>query len=467
MDGRRRAVAGASAHQPAQAARSSPVVFPPGPPQSFRTLFVYGPGRDPLGFFSNLATYGDLAHARVAREHLYYVGDPQIIRDIFVTNQHRFMKGRGLERAKRFLGEGLLTSEGQMHVRQRRLMQPAFHRERIASYANVMTGHAERMRNRWTDGSTIDVAQDMMRLTLGIVGKTLFDADVESQAPEVGEALTAVMASFWITMLPFADLIEKVPIPALRRSRRARARLDAIVYGMIAERRRSQRDRGDLLSMLLMAQDEEAGGGMTDLQVRDEAMTIFLAGHETTANALSWTWYLLSQSPEVEAKFHREIDRVLSRRLPTFADLPSLPYVEKVVTEAMRLYPPAWALGRRALEDYQVGEYLIPARSIIVTSPYLVQHDPRYFANPDRFDPDRWTPEFKAALPQFAYFPFGGGARRCIGESFAWMELVLVAATIGQQWRLSLVPGHPVVPQPVITLRLKHGLRMSVQRRAL
>jgi len=196
-------------------------------------------------------------------------------------------------------------------------------------------------------------------------------------------------------------------------------------------------------------------------------MTIFLAGHETTANALSWTWYLLSQSPEVEAKFHREIDRVLSRRLPTFADLPSLPYVEKVVTEAMRLYPPAWALGRRALEDYQVGEYLIPARSIIVTSPYLVQHDPRYFANPDRFDPDRWTPEFKAALPQFAYFPFGGGARRCIGESFAWMELVLVAATIGQQWRLSLVPGHPVVPQPVITLRLKHGLRMSVQRRAL
>jgi cytochrome P450 len=430
-------------------------------------MLIYGPGRDPLAFFASLAsTYGDLSHVHLAGEHLYLVNDPRVIRDILVTQQHKFMKGRGLARAKRLLGEGLLTSEGQVHIRQRRLMQPAFHRDRIASYATVMTQYADRARDVWTDGATIDVAQEMMRLTLGIVGQTLFDADVESQAPEVGAALTDVMESFWMMMLPFANVLEQLPIPALRRSRQARARLDAIIYGMIAERRRLQGDRGDLLSMLLMAQDEEAGGrGMSDVQVRDEAMTIFLAGHETTANALAWTWYLVSQSPEVEAKLQDEIDRVLGGRLPTVADIPSLTYVEKVVTESMRLYPPAWIIGRRALEDYQIGDYLVPAQSIIVASPYLVQRDARHFPDPDRFLADRWTPAFKASLPPFAYFPFGGGVRRCIGESFAWMELVLVVTTIAQRWQLRLVPGHPVVPQPVITLRLKHGLKMTAQRR--
>jgi cytochrome P450 len=235
---------------------------------------------------------------------------------------------------------------------------------------------------------------------------------------------------------------------------------------MIAERRRSPGDRGDLLSMLLMAQDEEAGGrGMTDRQVRDEAMTIFLAGHETTANALAWTWYLLSQSPEAEARLHEEIDRVLGGRLPTLADIPALPYAEQVVTESMRLYPPAWIIGRRALEEYALGDYIIPARGVVVMSPYLTHRDARHFPEPDRFLPDRWTPEFKAALPSFAYYPFGGGARRCIGESFAWMELVLVLSTIAQRWRLRLAPDQKVVPQPVVTLRVKNGLKMITQPR--
>jgi cytochrome P450 len=437
-------------------------------------MLIYGPGRNPLEFFSDLArTYGDLAYVRIAGEHLYLVNDPRHVRDILVTHQHKFMKGRGLDRAKRLLGEGLLTSEGAMHVRQRRLMQPAFHHKRIAGYAAVMTEYAERARSRWTDGETIDAAQEMMRLTLGVVGKTLFDADVESQTREVGRALTSVMESFWLMMLPFVDVLERLPIPALRRSRRARARLDEIIYRMIAERRASPGDRGDLLSMLLLAQDEEQsdvgdganGGRMTDLQVRDEAMTIFLAGHETTANALSWTWYLLSENPEVERKFHDEIDRVLAGRLPTIADIPSLPYVERVVTEAMRLYPPAWIIGRRALEPYAIDGYDIPARSIIVVSPYLIHRDARYYPEPDRFIPERWTPEFKAALQPFAYFPFGGGARRCIGESFAWMELVLVASTIAQRWRLRLVPNHPVLPQAVVTMRMKHGLRATVHER--
>jgi cytochrome P450 len=444
-----------------------PVAFPPGPPRSLRTLLVYGPGRNPLAFFQDLAkTYGDLAYVRTAGEHLFLVSDPRQVRDIFVTHQHKFMKGRGLDRAKRLLGEGLLTSEGAAHVRQRRLMQPAFHRDRIASYASVMTEYADRLRHGWTDGATVDASQEMNRLALAIVGKTLFDADVESQAKEVGTALTEVMESFWMMMLPFVDLLERLPIPAIRRSRAARARLDAIIYRMIAERRQAPGDRGDLLSMLLMAQDEEQSGrGMSDQQVRDEAMTIFLAGHETTANALAWTWYLLSQNPDAERAMHEEIDRVLHGRVPTIADLASLPYVEKVVTESMRLYPPAWIIGRRALEDYPIGGYVLPARSIVVVSPYLIQRDARYFAEPDRFVPDRWTPEFKSSLPPFAYFPFGGGARRCIGESFAWMELVLVASTIAQRWRLRLVPGHPVVPQPVVTLRMKHGLQMTVHAR--
>jgi cytochrome P450 len=441
-------------------------VAAPGPKPSVLGSLVYLPGRDPLAFFSNLArTYGDVVSYRMGGEQMFFVNDPQHIKDILVTNNKSFMKGRGLQRAKRILGEGLLTSEGAVHLRQRRLMQPAFHRDRIAAHGATMVAYADRMRSTWADGATLDIAREMNRLTLSIVGKTLFDADVESQAIEVGEALTGVMDTFWMMMLPFADVIERLPVPKLRRARMARVRLDAIIYRMIADRRASGRDHGDLLSMLLAAQDEDDGGVMTDQQVRDEAMTIFLAGHETTANALTWLWYLLGGAPDVEAKLHEEVGRVLGGRLPTLADVPSLPFIERVVTESMRLYPPAWIIGRRALVDYRVGDYVVPARSIIIMSPYVLQRDARYYAAPERFDPDRWTPEFRAGLPKFAYFPFGGGPRQCIGESFAWMELILLVATIAQRWRLRLVPGHPVVPQPLVTLRTKHGTRMSVVKR--
>ena len=441
--------------------------YPPGPPRSLRTMVIYGPGQDPLAFFSELArTYGDIAYVHMAAERLFLLNHPTLVKDVLVTNQRNFRKGRGLERARRLLGEGLLTSEGAMHLRQRRLLQPAFHRDRIASYADVMTSYADRIQDRWTDGEPLDMAREMMRLTLGIVGKTLFDADVESQARSVGDALTAVLDSFWLMMLPLIDVLERLPLPAFRRSRDARTELDRIIYGMIADRRSSPHDRGDLLSMLLMAQDEEGDGtGMTDEQVRDEAMTIFLAGHETTANALSWTWYLLGGAPEVEAEVHEEVDRVLGDRLPTLADLPNLPVVERVITESMRLYPPAWIMGRRVIDDYPVADYVIPARSIVIVSPYLLQRDARFFPEPERFMPSRWTPEFKARLPPFAYFPFGGGARRCIGESFAWMELILVASALARNWQFRTVPGHPVVPQPVVTLRIKHGLQMVATRR--
>jgi cytochrome P450 len=443
------------------------VAAPPGPKLSRIAQLVYRPGfGNPLEFFTRIArTYGDIAYYRMGGEQLFLVNDPQQIRDILVTNNRNFTKSRGLERTKLLLGKGLLTSEGAFHLRQRRLMQPAFHRDRIAGYGTTMVEYADRMRTAWTDGATLDIAREMNRLTLSVVGKTLFDADVESQAAEVGEALTGVMESFWMMMLPLAHVLERLPVPRMRRARIARARLDAIIYGMIAERRASGCDHGDLLSMLLNAQDEDDGGVMTDQQVRDEAMTIFLAGHETTANALMWTWYLLGGAPDVEAKVHEEIDRVLKGRLPTLGDIASLPTVERVVTESMRLYPPAWIIGRRAIADYPLGPYVAPARSILIMSPYIMQRDARYFAEPDRFNPDRWTPEFRAALPRFAYFPFGGGPRQCIGESFAWMELILLVATVAQRWQLRLVPGHPVVPQPLITLRAKHGMKMIVTKR--
>ncbi len=406
----------------------TPTAVPPGPKLSFFNQLIYRPGGDPLRFFTDLAqTYGDLVSYRMAGEQVFFVNSPQHIKDILVTYNRSFIKGRGLERAKRLLGDGLLTSEDPLHLRQRRLMQPAFHRERIASYAATMVAYADRLRQGWSGGATIDAAHEMMRLTLSIAGKTLFDLDVESQAAEVGRALTAVMESFWTAMLPMVDVLEKMPIPQLRRARLARARLDAIIYGMIDERRAGGRikDRGDLLSMLLLAQDDEAPAtvagasapGMSDRQVRDEAMTIFLAGHETTANALTWTWYLLSGAPEVERRLHDEVDRVLGGRLPAIGDIPNLPYIEQVVTEAMRLYPPAWIIGRRAIEPYRIDGYVAPARSIFVMSPYVIQRDARYYRAPDTFDPGRWTPEFRAALPKFAYFPFGGGPRQCIGES--------------------------------------------------
>src|SRR5581483_5627846 len=256
-----------------------------------------------------------------------------------------------------------------------------------------------------------------------------------------------------------------LPIPSTLRFRKAKARLDATIYRMIEARRVGSKDEGDLLSMLLLAQDEEGSGSMTDQQLRDAAMTIFLAGHETTANALTWSWLLLSQHPDVEAKLHAEVDEVLGGKLPTVEDLPKLVYTEKVLAESMRLYPPAWMVGYRAINDYAVGDYFLPAGSVILMSQYLMHHDPRYFPDPFRFDPERWTPEAKAARPKFSYFPFGGGPRVCIGEPFAWMEGILLIATFAQRWRLTLAPGYPVVLQPLITLRPKYGIRMTPEKR--
>jgi cytochrome P450 len=436
--------------------------LPPGPRRRIFGALV-APGRDTLAMLTGFAReYGDVTFLRLGGERCYFINHPQYVRDVLVTNQRNFTKSRGLERAKLLLGEGLLTSEGQHHLRQRRLIQPAFHRERIAGYGAVMVDYADRMRKRWRDGETFDVAKEMMRVTLAIAGKTLFDTDVESKADEVGVAVTEVLEGFWLNLLPGADFLQRLPIPPLRRATHARHRLDALIYQMIADRRASGRDHGDLLSMLIAAvDDEEAGGGMTDQQVRDEAMTLLLAGHETTANALTWTLYLLSQNPTAEATLHAELDRVLGGRTPSTADLPNLPYTRRVLAESMRLYPPAWLIGRRAIGAYRIDDYDVPPRAIIFMSPFVMHRDARFFPDPLTFNPERWTAEFEATLPKFAYFPFGGGARQCIGEQFAWMEGVLVLATVAQRWRLQLAPGQRIVPQPLVTLRAKYGVKMT------
>jgi len=441
---------------------------PPGPRRRVPALNALRMGRDPLAFLTSLRDqYGDIARVPLGPETLYLFSHPDLVRDVLVTNHRNFHKGRGLERAKMLLGEGLLTSEGEFHLRQRRLAQPAFHRQRVAAYGATMAAYGAARCDRWQAGATIDAHKEMMVLTLGVVGKTLFNADVEHEAAEIGAALATTFESFnFGFFLPFGELLERLPLPATLRFRKARARLDATIYRLIEERRRSGGDRGDLLSMLLLAQDTEGdGGGMTDVQLRDEAMTIFLAGHETTANALTWTWYLLSQHADIEARVHAEIDSALGGRLPTADDLPALPYTRMVLAESMRLYPPAWIVGRRALGPFEANGYEIPTRSIVLMSQYVMHRDERWFPDPERFDPDRFTPERQAERPKFAYFPFGGGPRVCIGEQFAWMEGVILLATIAQRWRLRLVPGHPVALQPIITLRPKHGIRMTVLSR--
>jgi cytochrome P450 len=417
-----------------------PVTLPPG-------LRGRDPGdvflqfrKSPLGFLKDaVAEHCDVVGFRFRRQPFVYLNHPDAIKDVLVTNQRNFLKGQALERARILLGDGLLTSEGDFHLRQRRLAQPAFHRDRIVAYAASMVEYTHRMRDRWQDGAEFDVHEAMMALTLGIVGKTLFDADVDGESGEIGEALDDVLQSFTYTMLPGIKLLRHLPIPAMMRFNRGAKRLDETVYRIIADRRQSGEDRGDLLSMLLAAQDAEGdGSGMTDRQVRDEAMTIFLAGHETTANALTWAWYLLSKNRDAEARLHAEVDAL--DHDPTFADLPQLEYTRRVVAESMRLFPPAYAIGRRAKDAFMAGGYALPARTIVLVSQYLQHRDARWFADPEIFDPDRWSPEAVAARPKFSYFPFGAGTRICIGEQFAWTEATLVIAMLARRWRLWLSP---------------------------
>ena len=436
---------------------------PPGPNSrpiiGFLPEFRRQPAELLLGLFRE---YGDVVHFRMGPQHVYLLTHPDLVQDLLVNQHRNFIKSRILQRAKVLLGEGLLTSEGDFHLRQRRLVQPAFYRERLIGYADTMTTCARNAAERWKAGETRDIADEMMRVTLAIVGQTLFSKDVEGDATDIGQALTEVLGTFGTLVLPFSKYLQMLPFPRYRKAKRAERFLDRTIYTMIDERRRSGVDKGDLLSMLLLSIDEEGSGGMNDRQVRDEALTLFLAGHETTATALTWTWYLLSQHSEVEQRMRREIRDVVGDRSPGYEDVPNLRYTEMVLAESMRLYPPAWALGRMAIRHTQIGHYHIPQNAICALSPYVMHRHPRYYPDPERFDPERFTPEAKQGRPKFAYFPFGGGPRVCIGERFAWIEGVLVLATIAQYWRFSLVPGQTIDTHPQITLRTRYGLKMTL-----
>jgi cytochrome P450 len=425
--------------------------------------------RDPIGFFTKLSALGDVAFFKMGSQPSYLINHPDLARDLLVVNAHKFHKGRALQRAKKLLGEGLLTSEGEAHLSQRRMIQPAFHRERIKSYAAAMIDYAEKMAGEWQNGDVRDIDKEMMRLTLNIVGKTLFDADVEDEADEVGAAMTSLIALFDYLLLPFSEILEKLPLPQVRRFYQVKEKLDTVIYGFINERRASGLvDRGDLLSMLLAAQDEESGARMTDEQIRDECLTLFLAGHETTANALTFAFYLLSQNPEKEAKFHRELDELFPNdESPQPEDYFRLKYTEAVLAEAMRLCPPAWILGRLAIEEHEFRGFKVPKGSLVLVSMYLLQRDARFWTDAETFLPERFLPEnaVKEANQKFVYFPFGAGVRRCVGEQFAWMEGVLLLATLGRKWKLSLQPEQRFGLAPMMTMRPKFGMRMRIEER--
>jgi cytochrome P450 len=421
---------------------------------------------NPILLFQHLAEkYGDIAHYKIGWHHIVFLNHPDYIREILVVQNDNFVKERTVQRTKMLLGEGMITAEGAQHRTQRQVAQPAFHRQRIPEYASSMVAEAARMRDTWRDGEQRDIARDMMHLTLNAVADTLFATDLRAEVDELADAINRIMGLYnFLVMLPAAEWLVHARPPGLAAFVRARKRIDAVVYRMIDAHRKHHFDSGSLLDLMLAATPDHSAD--SERSLRDQVITIFLAGYETVANALSWTWYLLSQNPECERKFHQEIDHELQGRLPTFDDVPRLRYVEMVFAESMRLYPPAWAMGRYARNEFHLGEFFLPAKTTVLISQFVLHRDARYFPDPLRFDPERFTPEARARRTKFTYVPFGAGARQCIGESFALMEGVLLLATVAQRWKLKLAPGHRVEPEPLITLRPKYGMKMNVERRA-
>jgi cytochrome P450 len=417
--------------------------------------------RDPLTVFTRWAReYGDIFYYRAGWIHVYFVNRPDLVDFVLVRNNSNLHKDKVVQNSRWFFGNGLLTSEGDDWKRQRRLTQPAFHREKVASYTGLMTSYAEQMLALWEDGAVLDVHHEMMNLTLRIAVRTLFGVEAD-EVTDVSAALNTMMrntAGIRLLLPPFA---RKLPLPGMAGVRKAVKQLNGTVYGIIEARRRSKQDSGDLLSLLLAVRDED-GSAMSDTQVRDEVLTFLLAGHETTALALSWTWYLLSQNPDARQKLRTEIQNVLGSRPPTLADIPALVYTDRVIKESMRLYPPAWSLAREVVNEFEIAGYRVPVGANVVMSQWLLQRDPRFFHDPVRFDPDRWGTEACQKLPRFAYFPFGGGPRQCIGAGFAMMEAVLLLATIAARFDLELIEDQPVVPVPSFTLRPKNGIQMKL-----
>jgi len=436
--------------------------FPPGPKSSYPGSGFLRFRKDPMGFLERMAReFGDIVHWKMGGQNVFLINDANLIRDVLITQDKKFDKQ--LEAARSLLGLGLTVSSGELHWRQRQSIQPGFYRDRIAKFAEVMVQCATRAQNRWGENATLDIKREMERIALRVVGETLFGVNLESHAEAVSRAMTRAIGSPSNMMVPMLKWIEKLPLKGVRAAKAGRAVMHAVVDQVIRERRPSAGQTDDLLSSLLVADDQI--NDASDRQLHDEVMNLLIAGYETTANAMSWAWYLISQHPKVEDCLHQELDRVVGDRSPTMADFEALRLTQNVIRESLRLYPPLWIIWRRTLEDYPINGYVAPAGSLVLMCQHVTHRDKRYFPEPLRFNPDRWTEEFKEHMPKFAYFPFGGGSRQCIGDRFGFLEAVLVVATIARKWKLTLATGHPVVPAPLFTLRPKYGLRMIATRR--
>jgi cytochrome P450 len=410
--------------------------------------------------------FGDISGFNLGARRGILLCQPEMIQRILVRDAHLFHKSYALQRMRSTLGQGLLTSEGEFHLRQRRIASKAFVKNRVAGYAGCMVAYTQEFGASLKPNQTLDVSELMMQLTLRIAAKTLFDTDSSQDAAIVGHALTELQHLFPFLLIPFSETLEKLPFPNVKRFHRARDNLDKVIYRIIRERRTDPTDRGDLLSMLMLATDDEDDGArMSDIQLRDECLTIFLAGHETTANALCWTLYLLAQHPTAYRRLFQEVDTVLGTRSATSEDYSKLRYTGQVVAESMRLFPPAWTLGRSPIAPYELEGYTVEPGTVVFLSPYVTQRDCRWFPDPLAFDPTRFEPENERARPKYTYFPFGAGVRKCLGERFAWMEAVLILATLSQRWKFHYDSGRPIKPWSAVTLRPKGGLPMRVSRR--
>jgi cytochrome P450 len=459
--------------RPTTSTAASGAMQPRLPPAALGGDLVFGRARDfqrdTLQFIQTLAAIGDVVRYRFVVWPTFFLNHPDYIKHVLQENHRNYNKDVPTTRLlKTVLGTGLITNDGASWLHQRRLIQPAFHRQRIAAFGTLMTTAATEMLHRWDalcqSGASLDAANEMMSLTLRVVGLALFGADMGREVDTVGRSFT-ILNNFLTRAAyqPFM-MLPGVPARGKRQFRAARRELDEVVYQIIAERRAGSADRDDLLSMLLHARDEETGESMNDQQLHDEVITLLLAGHETTAVTLNWTWFLLSTHPDVERRLHAELGTVLGGRPPSTDDLPNLPYTRMIIEEAMRLYPPAWAILRRAIGGDQIGPYRVPAGTSIFISPYAMHRHPGFWENPEAFDPERFTPERSAGRPHFAYVPFGGGPRQCIGNIFALTEAQLMLATVAQRYRLSMHPGYQVKPNPLITLRVQGGLPVLLER---
>jgi cytochrome P450 len=423
-----------------------------------------------LEFFQEMSReYGDVAAYVMAGKQFFLFSHPEAIREILVVNGDAFNKGPVLRRSQSVLGEGLLTSEGDFHRRQRRIAQPVFHPQRMAAYTPIIVDYAKRTADRWSDGRPIDVHSEMMRLSLEIVSKTLFGAEVDGEVAQIGRAMEIIVGRFTRLLTPLGPMLNRLPLPSNFVFNRSLRRLHQTLDRFITERQKSANAAPagglDLVTLLSRARDVDGDqGAMSERQLRDECMTIFAAGHETTANALTFTFLLLARNPAAEAKVHAELDAVLNGRAPTADDLDQLVYTRAAVAESMRLYPPAWSIARQALRDVEITGQRVPADGIVIVSQWVTHRDGRWWPEPESFNLERWiAPD--PARPRWAYFPFGGGARACIGESFAWTEAILALATLAQRWRVEIPDPRPPKLLVSITLRPKHGLPGMVKKR--